>query len=480
MSALEPSGLPKSRDVHEMCRLVHMQSQPAIPETRPPPCPQAELSNAFWFATFNALSYPIILSSPMILFAKSLNASATVLGIVAGMMPLLVIFQIPAASHVVRIGYRRFVYTGWGVRVSCIFVIALIPLAGVFLSPETQLALLLTVLFCFNLSRGISSAAWLPWITTLVPEHLRGRFLAREATLVSLANFVTLALAALCLGRSPAAWRFSLLFLISAAMGTISLRYLKRIPDAPVPEAERKSTLPVPWRAIAAHPPLRRFLWFNLAWSLAYGGLGAFTVAYLKVAGGMSEDRILLVTGLAFLGGLAGLWWFRSRIDQFGSKPIITFCLGGWTLIITGWLTLSTGLTPLSFPKVLGLELAMGLGFTLVNINLTRLAMTLSPVLGRSHFFALYSVVANLSMGLSPVLWGLAMDAVGDRVFIWQHLAWTRYSVFFTGVLGSFLVCLILSARLVEPRSGPLDRLLRDLLIISPQRALLRLWRRPR
>ena len=33
------------------------------------------LENAFWFATFNALSYPIILSSPMILFAKSLNAS---------------------------------------------------------------------------------------------------------------------------------------------------------------------------------------------------------------------------------------------------------------------------------------------------------------------------------------------------------------------------------------------------------------------
>ena len=29
----------------------------------------AGLENAFWFATFNALSYPIILSSPMILFA---------------------------------------------------------------------------------------------------------------------------------------------------------------------------------------------------------------------------------------------------------------------------------------------------------------------------------------------------------------------------------------------------------------------------
>ena len=100
------------------------------------------LENAFWFATFNALSYPIILSSPMILFAKSLNASATVLGIVAGMMPLLVIFQIPAANHIGRIGYKRFVYAGWGLRVMFIFALALIPITGGFLSPATQLALL--------------------------------------------------------------------------------------------------------------------------------------------------------------------------------------------------------------------------------------------------------------------------------------------------------------------------------------------------
>jgi MFS family permease len=438
------------------------------------------LENAFWFATFNALSYPIILNSPMILFAKSLNASATVLGIVAGMMPLLVIFQIPAASHIGRIGYKRFVYAGWGLRVMFIFALALIPLTGGFLSPATQLALLLLLLFCFNLSRGISSAAWLPWITTLVPESMRGRFLAREATLVSIANFATLALAAICLGASPAAWQFSLLFVISAVMGAASLRYLKRIPDVEVPAAERASRQPVPWREIAAYPPFRRFLWFNLAWSIAYGGLGAFTVAYLKVAGAMAEDRILLVTGLAFLGGLAGLWLFRTRIDQFGSKPIITLCLGGWAVIVIGWLALATGLTELTFGKVLVLQLAMGFAVTLVGMNNTRLAMTLSPVMGRSHFFALYSVVANLSMGLSPVLWGLVMDAIGDRQLTAHHLEWTRYSFFFAGALGAFGVCFALSLRLVEPKSSPLDHLLRDLLIISPQRSLLRLWKRGR
>lgn len=458
-----------------------MATEPANPvESTPREEFPAGLDNAFRFATFNALSYPIILNSPMILFAKNLNASATVLGIVAGMMPLLVIFQIPAASHIGRVGYKRFVYAGWGLRVMFIFGMALIPLAGFFLKPATQLALLLLLLFCFNLSRGISSAAWLPWITALIPESLRGRYLATEATLVSLANFGTLALAALCLGASPDPWQFSLLFTISAVMGAISLRYMKRIPDVNVPDAERASRQPVPWRAIAAHPPFRRFLWFNVTWSIAYGGLGAFTVAYLKVAANMKEERILLVTGLAFVGGLAGLWLFRTRIDRFGSKPVITFCLGGWLLVTVAWFMLGTGLAELSFGKVLVLELAMGFGYTIVNMNNTRLAMTLSPTMGRSHFFALYSVVANLSMGLSPVFWGIAMDAYGERHLVWHHLDWTRYSLYFAGGVGAFLVCFILSLRLVEPKSRPLDHLLRDLLIISPQRSLLRLWKRGR
>ena len=101
------------------------------------------LHNAYWFAGFNAMSYQIVQGSPIVLYAKTLGASATVLGIIAGMMPLLVIFQIPAANYINRIGYKRFVYGGWGTRVLFIFALALVPLAGRFLDAKNQLALLL-------------------------------------------------------------------------------------------------------------------------------------------------------------------------------------------------------------------------------------------------------------------------------------------------------------------------------------------------
>ena len=167
------------------------------------------LHNAYLFAAFNALSYQIVLASPMILYAKSLGASATVLGVIAGMMPLLVIFQIPAASHINRVGYRKFVLAGWSTRVSFIFLIALVPLTGAFLNPANRLALLLALLFCFNLSRGISSCAWLPWITVLVPAELRGRYLTRDAAVQNLASFATFLAAAASLAGETRPWQFS-------------------------------------------------------------------------------------------------------------------------------------------------------------------------------------------------------------------------------------------------------------------------------
>src|SRR5512136_2825983 len=165
------------------------------------------LHHAYLFSTFNAFSYQIVLNSPMVLYAKTLGASATVLGIIAGMMPLLVIFQILAANHIPCLGFKRFVYAGWGVRVMFIFAMALVPLTGVFLKSETRLALMLMLLFGFSLSRGISSCAWLPWITALVPAPLRGKYLARDAAVQNCASLITFLIAGACLSGQTRSWQ---------------------------------------------------------------------------------------------------------------------------------------------------------------------------------------------------------------------------------------------------------------------------------
>ena len=436
------------------------------------------LHNAYLFSVFNAFSFQVVLNSPMVLYAKTLGASATVLGIIAGMMPLLVIFQIPAASYIPRLGFKRFVYAGWGTRVLFIFAIALVPVTGVFLKAESRLALMLMLLFCFNLSRGISSCAWLPWITALVPASLRGKYLARDAAVQNLASFIAFLIAAGCLAGDTHPWQFAILFTFSAVMGAVSLSFLKRIPDAELPEEIHATAGPVPWFDMLRYEPFHKLLLAVVGYSIAYGGITAFTVAFLKTEANMSEGEILLVNSVAFLGGLSSLWFLGSRLDRLGSKPVLTFCFTAWVAVLAGWMALSGGLSPVKLSSVLVLQFLMGLLAALIQMANTRLAMAIIPVMGRNHFFAIYSTIGNVTLGMAPVAWGLLIDAVGSRAPMWGGLLWNRYTVFFAATALAFMATLTLARRIHEPEAASMEDLLREILIQSPQRFWIRFWPR--
>jgi MFS family permease len=127
---------------------------------------------------------------------------------------------------------------------------------------------------------------------------------------------------------------------------------------------------------------------------------------------------------------------------------------------------------------VLILQFLMGLLAALAQMSNTRLAMAVIPVMGRTHFFAIYSVVGNVTLGLAPIGWGLLIDAVGSRLPMWLGLAWTRYTVFYAAAALVFLVTLTLARLLEEPQAASMEELLREILIQSPQRFWLRFWPR--
>ena len=132
--------------------------------------------------------------------------------------------------------------------------------------------------------------------------------------------------------------------------------------------------------------------------------------------------------------------------------------------------------TYFTLPVLLALQFLMGLTSALVNMANVRLAMAIIPVMGRDHFFALFSVVGSLMMGLSPILWGLLIDSLRGLDVAWPGFALNRYSLFFalTGLV--FVVTFGLCQRLEEPKAASMEALLRDILIESPQRVWVRLW----
>jgi MFS family permease len=318
----------------------------------------------------------------------------------------------------------------------------------------------------------------MPWITSLVPESIRGRYLARDAAYVNMASFCTFLLAALCLGGSPKPYQFALLFVFSALAGAASLNFLKKIPDVPVPVEPEGSGKEVPWLAMINFSPFKRLLVTVMFWAVAYGGMQAFPVAFLKSAAGLTESRILLITAISFVGGLSSLWFLGPRLDTLGSRPVLGFAFLIYLVILAGWVTIAGSVVAPSLVVLGVLQYLMGLFAALVNMSATRLAMATVPVMGRNHFFAIYSVAFNVTQGLAPIAWGMMIDAIGEHEILWLGISWNRFSLFFMGVAVVIIGALLASRRLEEPKAASMEALVRDIFMQSPLKVWFRLWPR--
>src|SRR5439155_7278465 len=207
---------------------------------------------------------------------------------------------------------------------------------------------------------------------------------------------------------------------------------------------------PVPWLEILRFPPFLALIRMAVAWAIAYGGLTTFTVAFLKSQYGLVDRDILLSNSLTFVGGVCSIWFLGSRLDQFGSKPVLTISMASWIVIVSGWALLAGKAERFGFGFILALQVFMGLFAALVSMSNVRLAMATIPAMGRDHFFAMYSVITNLALGLSPLLWGLMIDFLGTRRIPHLWLEWNRFTCFFAAVVLALMITLYLTLRLQE------------------------------
>lgn len=405
------------------------------------------------FSFFNAVSFQIVLGAPVILYAKSLGASSLVLGTIASLTPLLSILQLVAARFLHRTGYRRFALMGWGARTFFVLLLTAVPLLPG-LTAEARLILVAVALFCFNVLRGFAAGAWLPWLTALVPEKVRGRFLSRDNAFMHVGCLVALLVSAWVMAGTAEAAEYSGVFAIGLVAAVVSLWFIGRIPDAQSPEDRRDSGVAVPWGAMLRHPPFARLLWFTTFYMTVIGSLGVFTVEFLAGREKFSEGMILLLNGLSFVGALAGLAWAGPHLDATGSKPWLGRALTLFVAVITGWFLLAARILPAAEWLVALLNFAGGLAGAVFGVANTRIVMGSVPVMGRNHFFALFTVISSLGLGVAPVAWGAVLDALRDREINAGGVALDHYAVYFGALVALAVIDRLLVRGLHEGGAG--------------------------
>ena len=439
----------------------------------------AGIGNAYSFQIFNMVSITVVVGMPMILYFKHLAASATVLGIVIAMPALMTILQIPAATFAEKVGYRKFVLRGWMTRCFIILLMALAVFLPGKIDRVTRMVLMLFLLCICTGVRGFSSCGWFPWITELIPANLRGRYLSREQLSAAAAGLITMIGIALFMKHVEGMVAFGWIFLVGFLMGIISLWFLSRMPDVPIPARGRTSG-PVPWKAMVLHPPFYRLLVYNIVIQIALAGSGVCWVPLLRDVHGFEDWQFLAMMALNSAGAVLTLWSFGALVDRVGSKPLLgvsgIILVGHWLL----WSAVATGIIAPTMWVIILIQLSAALGTALLGLANTRLLMVVVPEMGRSHFFALFSVMTSLITGVFPILWGLLVDSLAGWKIQWGILEWNQFSVCYALFILTYLIAQIFWARLAEPKALPTDVFLHELLVKTPSRAISRIiTRRP-
>ena len=433
------------------------------------------LLNAFLFQVFNTSSFYLVMGLPMMLYFKKLGASATVLGVLACLAALLNIFQIPAARFVEKVGYRNFVLRGWtsrSVLIAGLVLVAALPLP---IDNFSRQALMLFLLFLFNTIRGISLSGYLPWISAIVPEPVRGRFLALDQAASQAALLLTVALTAWFLSQTDEPASFGVLFGASLLLAGASLLYLRKIPDAPT----QSSTSPeeVPWKAMLGHPPFRQLIIFHAVMMLAMAGGGLFFVPFARDQFQCSDSMFMvlhLMWGTVFvLTSLrAGRW-----LDRMGSRPVLSLSAVILAIHWLGWGAVAAHLLPFTWGTFVLQQATAGVGLALYSSAHLRLLMGIVPAMGRSHFFALFSVAGSLTAGLSPLGWGLLTDALA-KFRIGTDIQLNGFVILYTVIALIMVPALFLLGRVHEERAASTEELIRELVLETPWRSITRWWNR--
>ena len=367
-----------------------------------------------FFAGANGITWMVGIGSPMVLMAEKLGADASQIGLASAFVFLVLPVQVLATSTLSRLGYRRQMVLGWGVRALFLAV----PLGLALHAPEEPAdwmpRLFVASVFCFCFFRAFGVAAHVPWLAQILPVLLRGRFFATEGLVTSLVGVATLLLSSALFARLegyPAfAWMYALA-LVGAALAIASLRHL---PDAPAPG-------PIPIRSL--HREARRlwierrdfrfYLGLSLLGSLVGSSLGPFATYYLRSEAKLSPSAILAFVAATFAGQIAGLVGIRRAVDRAPLRRFFRAAALGVIAVELFWLAYVAGVSELE--AVLPVAyFVLGIALAIHNTAHATYLPELAPEEERPLALAVFTATLGVLSGLGPMIWGFVLRRAGS------------------------------------------------------------------
>lgn len=322
-----------------------MKEPSAPPSRRPKSRIERYRSRFLAFNILNSLSFMLLSGSIPTLFALSLGATGTFIGIL-GSLNFITYFFMPLGRSAIR-GRPIIKVFGWSWMLR--YWGMLPALAAPFIaragSPAWGLALLLGGSLVFNVFRGIGLIGNNPVLGMMAGERDRGTYLSNVQIANSLTAIATSAATMLVLGAWSGDMLYAAMIGVGVLMGSIASGILLGLPE---PEAYRPpagSSFAAVFKEAWADPRLRRFVAVFAPLSFSAGTARTFIVTHARVLYGQSPGLVMGYSVAFNLGSVTVGYLSRKLMDRLGAKPlyVVFTALAALAMIPAAW---SPGLEP--------------------------------------------------------------------------------------------------------------------------------------
>ncbi len=276
------------------------------------------------YTFFNVLSFLLINSNLIILFALKLGANSFIIGLLSSFIQISYLFMLVGRNLIKKMGAIRLFGTFWTLRYILMIPVVFIPLLhNLKINFQTaSLTILLFSVLAFNISRGIAVTSYNPVIGELAGDKDKGNFLSKVQIINHALVISTGVLIALYLSKNAPITKYTLFIGIGIASGLIGSYLIFKLPEPVASDRGITKSFRESISNVFKIKALRKFFVFLFTSSLSIAMLVPFVLVYFKNVYHNLDSQVIFFTVAGGFGALSMALINGFIIDRIGPKPL--------------------------------------------------------------------------------------------------------------------------------------------------------------
>ncbi len=316
---------------------------------------------------------------------------------------------------------------------------------------------------------NVGAAAWMPMLSDLIPESLRGRFFGRLRRNFQIVSFILILLIGWYLGTSPSITKFYLVFLVLFLMSAARPLLLLRLPETPPSKEGPREPI---FRNIARpfqDSNFRAFLLFWASVAFTVNMARPFAVPFLKEDLAFPASITTYASAALILGMVIGLLPWGRVADRFGNRFVFLLNI---VLMAGAFHVLAS--TP-NYPSNSLMAMLVGiLSFLLIGIAIGGLGiahtvrqMYAAPSEHRGAYMGVFYTTNGLISGIVATGSGAVLEQLPESIQL-MGTEMDPMRIFFPGAALCVLITLLLLARLEPLAERPIRHTVANFISLLP------------